>query len=139
MVYKEFYETLLEGIKAESAEELDQERIINERYCQIAEKAKYQKPIKITMTVVKNTIKCLKKGKAGDEYGWRNEILLYGGEIVQEGIMMMFNEVNEKERIPKQWETVLRILKVVRNKLTRTILGKSVITLIYKLLHFLND
>ena len=100
-VYKEFYETLLKSKEAENEEEREQERIINERYRKIEEKSRHQEPIRITMTDVKNTIKSLKKGKAGDEFGWKNEILIHGGEMIQEGIMMMFNEVNEKELIPE--------------------------------------
>ena len=113
-VYKNFYKTLLEGKKTTSDEEKEHEKRVNEKFKRINDIATLQEPLEVTREEIREVIKDLKRGKAGDEYKWKNELIIYGGEVVQEGLMKMFNEINKTENIPTQWEGM--VIKSIHKK-----------------------
>ena len=60
--------------------------------------------MKIKEVEVEKIIKTLKKKKAGDQSGWRNEMIIEGGEEMKKCLTKLFNQILQEQRIPVQWE-----------------------------------
>jgi hypothetical protein len=59
--------------------------------------------VPITLDEIKTAIRLLKNGKAVGCDGIMNEVLKFGGDIFQNCIWKLFNNVFESELFPEQW------------------------------------
>ena len=106
-VYKDFYKELLSGNNATTEEEIDREKEVEELFQKVMEAGKLQRPIKVDDSDVREAIGNLKKKKAKDIQGWRNEIVIEGGEEMVISIKKMCNEIITKEELPIDWEEMI--------------------------------
>ena len=105
--YKEFYEDLLKERPPITEEEKEKEKEINTVFEKIMEVAETQKPIQVTDEEVKPILSHLKKKKAKDKEGWRNEMLIEGGDEMVKSIRMMANQILDSEEHPSQWTNMI--------------------------------
>ena len=105
-VYKEFYKKLLTPQQNETPIGIIQEEKINNKFNDIMKIAETQPPMKITKEGISRVIKSLKRKKAPDRDNWRNEMLMEGGEILEQHLLEIFNQVANKGEIPSAWERV---------------------------------
>ena len=45
----------------------------------------------------------LKRKKCGDQLGWKNEVIINGGETIQNGIVTLFCMIKKHKTIPSAW------------------------------------
>ena len=76
---------------------------VEEKFNKIMEEAEKQAPSKTNRETVAEVIKSLKKNKAPDKEGWKNEMLIDGGEEIIDSIVKMTNCVLEKFEVPTPW------------------------------------
>ena len=81
----------------------------------IQEKATQQEPLRVNKEDIEDVCKKLKRKKAEDYEGWRNELVLFGGEEMNKSLEMMFNKISECLMIPEQWNNVI-IKSFYKNK-----------------------
>ena len=55
---------------------------------------------------VENAVKELKKRKATDQMGWKNEYIVVGGAVLKEVLSKLFSMMYAQKRTPKQWEYI---------------------------------
>ena len=120
-VYKEFYTNLFKKEEARSIDEKNAEADIAEKFENIMREAKCQPPLAITEEEVEKEIKKLKRKKASDEEGWRNEMLQYGGYEMNKSIWHIIEEL-QKEGVPTEWEW-MKIKSVYKGKGSRREVG----------------
>ena len=60
--------------------------------------------MEITSEAVARVIKKLKRKKASDREGWKNEMLLGGGAELQNQLKIMLNQIAKGEDIPEAWK-----------------------------------
>ena len=60
----------------------------------------------------------LKRKKAQDRMGWKNEFILEGGEEMVKSLQKLFNRMSEENIIPKEWEN-MDIETIYKNKGSR--------------------
>ena len=70
----------------------------------IAEK---QIPLNIEKEQIEETIHKLKKKKAEDYEGWRNELMIFGGNEMIKSLVRVFNQVSGNLIIPEEWNHVV--------------------------------
>ncbi len=104
-VYEDFYKNLLNN--EEEQKVLPTYGKVEKKFQAILEVAKNQEPLKVTVEDVDAMKRCLKRKKAQDQQGWRNESILDAGEEMSRSLAAMFSIVLEEEVIPDQWETML--------------------------------
>ena len=114
-IYQSFYEKLFIKRKSETKEEKEAELKVNKKIEEIKERAKTQTPIKIEIKDVAEVVRKLKNRKAGDEEGWRNEMIKAGGQDMVEALTKIFNLVLREQSVPKQWESVI-VKSIYKNK-----------------------
>jgi hypothetical protein len=73
----------------------------------IQEIAKTQEPFVIDQNDVEDILKKLKTKKAEDFDGWKNELLISGGEEMEASLVLMCNKISENLTTPEQWNTVI--------------------------------
>lgn len=107
-VYKEFYKDLLEPTKCTEAENegKKQEEWIDNEFEKIRTEARNQEPMEISEEDVRKSIKKLKKKKAGDRDGWRNEMIIEGGEEMVKSLCKIFKEIARTGETPERWEKI---------------------------------
>ncbi len=64
---------------------------------------------------LEKTKKELKKKKAPDLQGWRNEYITSAGKDLTDSILMMLNEVAKNQRVPNEWRDMI-IKSIYKNK-----------------------
>ena len=104
--YEEFYADLLETRPAETIEEERAEEEVNKIFNGIMKLAEQQKPMKVSDEEVECVVKSLKRRKAADREGWRNEDVLEGGEEMKKSITKLTNQILESYSIPAQWNNM---------------------------------
>ena len=118
-VYEEFYKVLFGKKKANTEEEKDTEKNIEEKLQKILKKGKEQQPLKIEKIDIEKAVKNLKMKKAKDENGWQNEMIKAGGEVMVKSLQKMFNKIMTEGKIPKQWNK-MGIKSVYKGKGSRS-------------------
>ena len=102
--YKSFYNTLFKKTNTSTMTGKKEEEKIKKQMKTVRENAAKQKPMRITKTDIQTAVKKLKKKKATDVEGWKNEMVMEGGEEMKESIRRMFNQICEKNEKPERWE-----------------------------------
>ena len=85
---------------------------------EIEKKADQQEAITFTSDDIEKGIKKLKRNKAADMEGWRNELIIEGGKEMKKRILKMFNEITKSSKIPMEWQQ-LKIKSIYKNKGSR--------------------
>ena len=114
-IYKEFYEKLFEKKKELSEDEQKIENNIWQCIEKIKKVATKQEPLNIEEELIRKVVKKLKRRKASDSEGWRNELIVEGGNEMIKSLTILFNEIHEKMEFPEQWERML-VKSVYKNK-----------------------
>ena len=91
-----------------------EERVKN-KMKEIEVKARTQDSLYITQEEIKKVVNKLKRKKAPDREGWKNETVINGGKEMIESLYMMFNEIMKTGAIPIQWEK-MKIKSIYKNK-----------------------
>ena len=81
-------------------------------------RAKDQEPLKFEDEDIKKGIKLLKRRKAADCQGWKNEMIIHGGREMERSIKKMFNRILQENRVPKEWES-MKIKSIYKNRGSR--------------------
>ena len=111
MAYKEYYENLLERDKMDTDEGREIEKIVEKTMKRIEQITKNKKIEEVTAEEMNNAIKKLKKRKAKDREGWKNEMIINGGKDMQTSFKKMLKQIVEHKIVPKEW-TKIRIKSV---------------------------
>ena len=109
--YKNFYQQLFTS--PERNEEKAQ--ATDEKLAKILEIAKSQEPFLISESDVEAVYKKLKLKKAQDFDGWRNELILSGGEEMKKSLILMCNKISQDLTTPDQWNNVI-VKSIYKNK-----------------------
>ena len=64
---------------------------------------------------IEKAIRKLKRNKAADIQGFRNEYVIYGGEEVKQTLLELLNEILQQQMIPNRWKG-MRIKSIYKNK-----------------------
>jgi hypothetical protein len=105
--YQEFYRELLKERAPTTKEEEEKEKEIKTIFENIMRVAETQEPIQVTDEEVQPILKHLKKRKASDKEGWRNEMLIEGGDEMVKSVRMMTNQILDSEEQPNQWTNMI--------------------------------
>ena len=81
----------------------------------IIKKGKEQDPIVFTKKEVEKGISMLKRKKAEDRSGWKNKMVLEGGEEMDKSLTKICNKVMEEGQIPTEWEK-MKVKSIFKNK-----------------------
>ena len=109
--YKNFYEQLFKS------KERNQEKssIIEKKLDKIIQSAKTQRPITIDDKDIEEGYKKLKRKKAEDFDGWKNELILAGGTEMKISLKHMCNKIFKDLITPEQWDHVI-VKSIYKNK-----------------------
>ena len=116
--YKAFYGKLFEKRELKSLEGKLEERRISETLESIELRAKEQESLQFEDEDIKKGIKVLKRRKAADCQGWKNEMIIFDGREMERSIRMMFNRILQKNIVLKEWEC-MRIKSTYKNRGSR--------------------
>ena len=116
-VYKNFYTNLFkkENKIIQSEECKRAERKVEEKINNIRNIAKTQDPLKVTPEEVRKVVNELKRKKAPDTEGFRNEYVKGGGEEMIVSLVVLFNAILKELSAPEQWEKV-KVKSIYKNK-----------------------
>ena len=89
--------------KAESKEEKEAEREVEQKFKTILEEADTKKRDIITEEMVEIAIKEMKNKKVPDRYGWKAEWVKNGGKEMTKSLTVLFNKIEEEKCVSKQW------------------------------------
>eukprot|EP00794_Sanderia_malayensis_P004142 gene4142-4695_t len=117
-VFVNFYQELLQTQCANTAKEKQCEEEINKIFNQIATIAQTEDALEISKEEVVAGIKQLKKKKAADMDGIKNEILIYGGADMENSITALLNRILKEKEIPSSWQQ-MKIKSIYKNKGSR--------------------
>eukprot|EP00794_Sanderia_malayensis_P020626 gene20626-22661_t len=120
-IYRKHHEDLFKVKTAATEKERETEQEIEMKFERIKETAKQQEPMFITEEEVEIAIKKMKLKKAGDEEGWKNELIKWGGPEMTKSIHKMFNKIIS-EGPPKQWSK-MTIKSIYKNKGSKSEVG----------------
>ena len=109
--YIRFYKELLNVCDADDKTE----KMVAEMMEQIKKLDQLKDHKNIERTEFEEVTSKLKKNKARDLQGWENEMIIYGGEKLQESLMMMINEIRKTALIPDEWKEI-KIKSLYKNK-----------------------
>ena len=118
--YREFYTELLQMKPAIGENQKNQEIFINQCMENVLMVANNSSMEKISKSQVEEGLKKLKKRKCKDAEGWRNEILICGGEEMTKSLEIMFNKIEEIRKPPEQWDKM--IIASINKKNPKTIM-----------------
>ena len=90
-------------------------KTVEEKFKNIQSIAKEQEPLRITQEDITSTIKQLKKKKAADHLGWKNEMIIEGGEQMEISLGRIYNKIMEEGETPEEWEKMV-IKSIYKNK-----------------------
>ena len=105
--YLEYFEELLEPVKAKNEGEKRQEEIVDTAFKKVMEQAAAQEIRYTTYGEIRTGIKSLKRRKCKDGSGWNNEVILNGGEEMIKSLKKIFNEIETLRMVPEQWNEVI--------------------------------
>ena len=104
-VFTQYYSQLLKTPKASCPEEQQAELAVAQGMRSLENIWKI--PIETEMDEVREAVqkacKELKKKKSGDLLGWKNELIINGGDTIQNGITTLFCMVKQQKCIPTAW------------------------------------
>ena len=106
-VYKEYYTNLLKTPAASCIEEKEAEDIVDIGMnglkfmwdCRL-NKGEDEGELK---ECIRKACKELKTKKAQDQSGWKNEVIIFGGESIVSGLATLFKMMKEQKLVPKVW------------------------------------
>ena len=103
--YEEYFQGLLTTTnkKTQLQENIDTVKKVEDKFKDILERGKKQRPRKTERNVVESVIKELKRKKARDTFGWSNEMIIDGGKEMAESIRKMADVVKMKGETPDPW------------------------------------
>ena len=101
--FVEYYEDLLTTPKGETEEEKEIEYIVKREVEGLISISEWEKKKLIEEEEAGKVIDSLKLKKSKDEQGWQNENVIYGGRVVKENLVKIFNQVIMQNKTPKQW------------------------------------
>ena len=104
--YVEHFTEILQPPQATTEEEKQQEEVINIIFNNILKLADSLEPRLTTIEEIKRAKKELKRNKCKDPYGWTNEMLLEGGDEIDQSLLLLFNRMERERFSPKQWREV---------------------------------
>ena len=104
--YEKHYSSLLEIRPAETQQEKDNELLVHRMIDSLIRATDNQNHRTTTAEEVEMAIKTIKRRKAADATGWRNELMMDGGEEVCKGLAKLFSMTDKKKTPPKQWENM---------------------------------
>ena len=113
-IYRNFYEELFEKPKWSDGEQVLRKKV-EDRIRDIKFEGIVQEKLVVTEEEVRQVIKKLKKKKAGDHEGWKNELIVAGGCEMVKSLAVLFNKLLENLVVPKQWE-YMTIISIYKNK-----------------------
>ena len=114
--YARYYKELLKVRPAENMEEEEIEQIVDKKFQEIIAEGKIDREI-ITKTEIRKAIKGMKNKKAGDKNNWKAEWIKEGGSEMVQSLAILFNRVEEENKIPIQWrETKIKSVYKGGNK-----------------------
>ena len=102
-IYQKFYKQLF---KSPTRNE-DRAQLVQKKLEKIQEAARKQKPLVVAMEDVEEVLKKLKLKKAEDFNGWRNELIISGGEEMKKSLILMCNKISKELITPGQWNNVI--------------------------------
>ena len=104
--YADYFEDLLTKTnkRTELVENKDVVQRVQVKFNEIMEKARKQKPSVIGEDLMEEVVNGLKKKKAKDNEGWKNEMIIDGGKEMVASLTKMTNTVMEQYEIPEPWE-----------------------------------
>ena len=114
-IFANFYEELLGSNPARNEEEEKNEEEVEKMFRQFELIAESDVASEITEKDVLEAIKKLKKKKAADQDGMKNEMIISGGKDLLNSIIAMFNKILKEKEIPSKWEN-MRIKSIYKNK-----------------------
>ena len=111
--YKRFYEKLFEKPTWEKGDTTKQQ--VDAKLQKIIERGMKQESLYIDMESIEKVVKKLKRRKAGDGEGWRNELIIEGGKEMVKALHGLFNKFLREMKTPVQWED-MKIKSIYKNK-----------------------
>lgn len=109
-IFHDFYSSLFETNEITEAKEMDNE-IFN--LIENIKSTKYSE--EITINEITDCITKIKKKKTKDIQGWSNEILINSGKDITKSLSILFNQVDSKTIVPKEWKD-LKVISIYKNK-----------------------
>ena len=104
--YLEHFVEILQPPQASTEEERKQEEVIDLIFQNIMKLAESMEPQLTTIDEVVMAKKQLKRKKCRDPYGWVNEMVIEGGEEMDQSLLFLFNRMEKERFTPKQWQEV---------------------------------
>ena len=101
--YAKYYEELLQTKGATTTEEMETEKIVEEVINQIEAISEIREQQEVGINEVQSVTKKLKKRKATDCDGWKNEMLMYGGNEMVKSLVKIFNNIQKSKKLPDEW------------------------------------
>lgn len=120
-VFKKFYVDLFKKPDKESFNEaqMKSESTVEKKIKNMKEVANTQEALTVTKKEINDVVRKLKRRKAPDSGGWRNEMLKEGGGEMIKSLKIIFNEIFRNMIIPEQWEKVT-VKSIYKNKGKKT-------------------
>ena len=104
--YLEHFVDILKAPQATTTEGEQQEELINMIFNNIMNLADSLPPCLTTKEEVSRARKELKRKKCNDPYGWNNEMLIEGGDEMDQSLQHLFNRMETERFTPRQWQEV---------------------------------
>ena len=104
--YKQHYIELLSKKKAETKEEMENEQLVDKLIHSLMVCTNNDHHRKTTTEEIQKAKKELKRRKARDANGWTNEMMIDGGEEMDESLSILFTMMDEQKRQPNMWELI---------------------------------
>ena len=101
-IYEEWFKTLLKTPEPENDIQKKQEEEINNTMRLLSRCANITPSKTIENEEIEKAIRKLKRNKAADIQGFRNEYVIYGGEEVKQTLLELLNEILQQQMIPNR-------------------------------------
>ena len=112
--YKNHYIDLLSKKEAETAEEKENEQLVNQLIHSLVVCTDNEHHRKTTVEDVQKAKKELKKRRARDANGWTNEMMINGGNEMDKSLSILFSMMDEQKKPPNMWE-LIKIKSIFKN------------------------
>ena len=110
--YKEYYKDLLKKEPMTTKEGREKE-ILMERMINVIEEKSKNKMVQVKNKEIESAVKKLKKRKAGDREGWKNEMIAGGGTDMKRSFELMIKTMLKEKIVPEEWARI-RIQSVLK-------------------------
>ena len=101
--YARYYKELLKVRPTENMEKEEIEQAIDKKFKEIIAEGKIVREI-ITKTEIKKAIKRMENKKAGNKNNSKTEWIKEGGSEMVQSLVILFNRVEEENKLPIQWK-----------------------------------